>query len=192
MTSRTSNVSIGMIRMSRHSRYDAVVSISLPLFTIVEMTEDSDINRSNISSKSSSNYDIVMKALYVLNGDNDDDDDVDADVEEDEVIIPMPPAATPITDNEGNRSEDADDDGAIDDDKNDDSRIKLMEEIKQQQRRLRSVSRWDAESSSNESKRGLSNNKRSSSRGVGDCFVDRPPTRPVRNRNSSDAGKPTK
>ena len=187
MTSRTSNVSIGMIRMSRHSRYDAVVSISLPLFTIIEKTEDSDIDRSNISSESSSNYDIVMKALYVLNGDNDD-----ADVEEDEVIIAMPPAATPITDDEGNRSEDADDDGAIDDDKNDDSRIKLMEEIKQQQRRLRSVSRWGAESSSNESKRGQSNNKRSSSRGVGDCFVDRPPTRPVRNRNSSDAGKPTK
>ena len=185
MTSRTSNVSIGMIRMSRHSRYDAVVSISLPLFTIIEKTEDSDIDRSNISSESSSNYDIVMKALYVLNGDN-DDDDVGADVEEDEVIIAMPPAATPITDDEGNRSEDADDDGAIDDDKNDDSRIKLMEEIKQQQRRLRSVSRWD------ESKRGLSNNKRSSSRGVGDCFVDRPPTRPVRNKRSSDAGKPTK
>ena len=187
MTSRTSNVSIGMIRMSRHSRYDAVVSISLPLFTIIEKTEDSDIDRSNISSESSSNYDIVMKALYVLNGDNDD-----ADVEEDEVIIAMPPAATPITDDEGNRSEDADDDGAIDDDKNDDSRIKLMEEIKQQQRRLRSVSRWGAESSSNESKRGQSNNKRSSSRGVGNCFVDRPPTRPVRIKSSSDAGKPTK
>jgi hypothetical protein len=151
MTSRTSSICIGMIKMGNHSRHHPL-SRSLPLFTIIEITEDSGIDRSN----SRSSYDIVMEALHIL-------------------IASTPPAATLITDDEGDTSDD--DDNTTDNAKGDDSQTKVIEEIKRRQRRLRSVSRWDAESTSNNRRRNID-----SSRGVNDCIVDRPPTRPVRRR----------